>query len=116
MVDGKPVLMVDSIDLLPEYENSTVRTWAIRKAVFRFLKRYAAAVGIKQVYLGDSGPLVKNRRTGFFEMHFIHNDVPTDDLKIVRCLKIEKLGGYCFNRPYFLESVGGCVVRVISQE
>ncbi len=103
LVDKEPVLMVDSIEL---DVNSPVQRESIKQLAQDFLKRYAAEVGFKKVYLGCTGPIVRNKKNKI-SPHNIHNDIDTADLEVISCKSIEKIGGYCFNHPYFLEACGG---------
>jgi len=106
---GNPVLVADSFDLRREYAVSKSWNSAIKDCMFDFLRQYAEASRIGKIVIGYKGPVLSNGKT-----HKIHNAVRIDDLK--DCAfpkKITKLGSYFLNRPYFLESCGGAVAKLV---
>lgn len=105
MNKGKPMLVVDSIDILGgnRFCDDVLYGKAIRKCLFNFLKRYAEEIGVQWIVLGIDGALdkIKNRQ------HQIKHDIPTGNLAVLPTDPIEKLGGYWNIFPYFLESRTG---------
>ncbi len=112
--EGRPVLVADSFDIDKEYHDRNLQSQAIRECMFQFLREYAAACGISKVVLGRSGPII-DPITG--EEHKIKNDVRTSDLALIGLpQRLQKLGGYYLDKPYFLESVGGSMTHLIARD
>lgn len=94
-----PVLIVDSCDLNRNFVFSNPQKKAIRSCLCRFLKKYARAIGARQVLFAKNGQYMPDGQ----KREIIH-DIKLDDLPVVPVKLIEKLGGYLMNEPYFLES------------
>jgi hypothetical protein len=88
--NGKPVLVADNFEVNGRYPAGNNVSRGIRESMFQFLERYAKECGIEKVILGKVGT----------------NDVETGDLKTTNLPKIEKLGGYFNDEPYYLETLG----------
>lgn len=101
--EGGADLVVDSIDINGDQVLSRPQRKIVRSCIFRFLKNYARAIGAKRVLIGKTGPMKPDG-----ERRKIGVDVEIDGLPVVSLAKpINKIGGYFFDKPYFLESRHG---------
>ena len=96
--NGQSVLVADSFEIGGLYRNKIGRlNKAIKEVMFRFLRSYAKALGIKKVALGYKGP----------GRYSINKYIKVEDLKTgFLSSPIQKLGGYWLDKKYFLETIG----------
>ncbi len=106
--DG-PVLVVDSTDVIPDYSEHEVLNAAMRDCMFSFLKKYAEAIRVNRIVIGEFGPYLGNAK-----FHGIKHDLSWSPIREYEFSgPITKLGGYLLNQPYFLETCGATLADLI---
>ncbi|MBI4991609.1 MAG: hypothetical protein HZB99_00100 [Candidatus Harrisonbacteria bacterium] len=101
--NNQPVLVADTFDIQASYGIGKNENRGIREAMFKFLRNYADAAGIKNVVLG--------KKWGNGDS--IVNKVEVGDLPKTSLPPIKKLGGYVNKKQYYLETTGSREVYLI---
>ncbi|MCX8016171.1 MAG: HEAT repeat domain-containing protein, partial [Patescibacteria group bacterium] len=96
----KPVLIADNFEVNKKYPTGHNVNYAIGEAMFQFLSKYAQACNIEKVGLGQVGT----------------NDIDDDHLPSFSLPPIKKLGGYFYDREYYLETLKDTSVLAIKRE
>jgi hypothetical protein len=99
--DGRADLVADSFDVSRNLVTSDRQKAAIRLCMFRFLHKYAEAIGARRPLLGMRGQFMPNGK-----LRWIQHDICVNDLSdaFLEDRPIEKIGSYFQGQPYFLES------------